>query len=225
MNKVFCLYQAAKGFLVFNLDYRLANDHVKVPDQIKDILCTLDWIGKNLGSYPADKTRIYMIGESAGAYLGSMALLISKTQRLQKLFYINDADIFINKLNVPEISAMAMISGFLDWPRLCLYGPLRSLILEKKYKKQPYYTELFLDKIPEIIVLPPIFLTTNADDPLKTMTLRFAELLKKNNHKHHFIYLKKSKKKKLGHVFNIFHLDWEESIMVNNEILAFFDIN
>jgi len=236
LNRVFCMHQAINGFLVFNLDYRLANDMVKLPNQIGDILCALNWIEGNMDSYPADALRVYMTGESAGAYLAAMAVLVSKSKRLQKLFGINNKvahnagahdaaahDVAASgfPMKVPAIKAIAMISGFLDWPGHFLYAPLRSIILEKRYKKKPYYNDLFLDRIPEIGDLPPIFLTTNANDPLKAMTLNFVELLKQKNHQHHLVYLPKNKTRKLGHVFNIFHLDWEESIIVNNEMLDF----
>ena len=260
LNRVFCMHMASKGFLVFNLDYRLvgkqtgnpsasSKTRIKLHHQIHDIRSALNWIERNIHSYPADNSRVYMTGESAGAYLAAMAVLVSKNERLQKLFYVKNAGVHDAaahnvdadnaaagaqdaaahnaadsgfSMKAPDIKTIAMISGFFDWPGHFLYGPLRSIILEKGYKKMAYYNDLFLDEIPEIVDLPPIFLTTNADDPLKAMTFSFAEFLKQKNHPHRFVYLPKIKGKKLGHVFNIFHLDWEESIYVNSKMLDFF---
>ena len=214
LNKIFCFYLAKKGFLICNLNYRIANNDIKVPDQIRDIICALDWIGSTIDSYPADKNKIYLAGESAGAYLAVMAALISKSHRLQQLFNINKPDIAIN--------ALAITCGFLEWTRRgILDSVLRSLILDKGYTKQQYYKDLILKNIPEIIDLPPVFLSSNGDDRLKDMTFNFVELLIKKNIEHRFVYLEKNKRKKLGHVFSIYYLEWEESRKINDEMLGF----
>ena len=221
LNKIFCFNLAKKGFLIYNLNYRLAKNEVKVPDQIRDIIYAMDWIGNNIDSFSFDKSdtcsidknKIYLSGESAGAYLAVMAVLISKSPRLQELFNINKMSI--------SIKALATISGFFEWPYRTMYAGLRSIILDKGFKKQQYYKDLIFKNIPEIEDLPPIFLTTNGNDMLKNMTFNFVELLKKNNLEHRFAYLEKRKKRKFGHVFNVFYLDWEESKMLNNGMLEF----
>jgi acetyl esterase/lipase len=110
MNKLFDFYLAKNGFIVFNVNYRLAFDDAKVPDQIQDVISALDWIDNNSDSYPVDKNKIYLIGESAGAYLATMAVVISKNQRLQNIFNIGKSNLKIN--------AMAIISGFMEWTRI-----------------------------------------------------------------------------------------------------------
>ena len=214
INKLFCYHLAKKGFLIVNLNYRLAKDGAKVTDQICDVVSALDWTGNNMNSYPADKSKIYLIGESAGGYLAVIAALISKSERLQSLFKINKPNISIN--------ALAVNCGFMDWSRGGIfYSGLRSLILYKGYKKQPYYKDLIFKNIPEIIDLPPVFLSSNGDDMLNDMTFIFVEILKKNNLEHSFIFLEKNKQKKLGHVFNIFYPDWEETQKLNDAMLEF----
>ena len=215
INKLFCYHLAKKGNLIFNLNYQLAKNDAKLPDQIRDIICALDWIGNNIDSYPADKNKIYLIGESAGGYLAVMAALISKSQRLQNLFNITA------KPNI-SINALAVSCGFMDWSRRgFLYSGLRSLILDKGYKKQPYYKNLIFKNIPEITALPPVFLSANGDDMLNDMTFKFIELLKKHNLEYHFVFLAKNKQRKLGHVFNIFYPDWEETRKLNDTMLDF----
>jgi acetyl esterase/lipase len=214
INKLFCYHLAKKGFLIFNLNYRLVKDGVKIPDQIRDIVAALDWAGNNLDSYPAVKNKIYLTGESAGGYLAVMAALISKSQRLQNLFNTNKPNI--------DITALAINCGFFDWTRSgVFYSGLKSMVLEKGYKKSKYYEDLILKNIPEIADLPPVFLAANADDMLNDMTFLFAELLKKNNIEHRFVFLEKNEQRKLGHVFNIFYPDWNETKKLNDEILEF----
>ena len=214
INKLYCYHLAKKGNLVFNLNYRLAKDGAKVTDQIYDVMSALGWIANNIDSYPANKNKVYLTGESAGGYFAIMAALISKSQRLQKLFNIEKPNI--------DFNALAVTCGFLDWTRKgFLYNALNSLILDKGYKKQAYYQDLIFKNIPEIKDLPPVFLSSNGDDMLNDMTFGFVEILKNNNVKHKFIFLEKNKQKKLGHVFNIFYPDWEETQTLNNAMLDF----
>jgi acetyl esterase/lipase len=214
MNKLFDYHLAKNGFILFNLNYRLAFNNKKIPCQIQDIINALNWIESNLDLYPIDKNKIYLIGESAGAYLATMAVLISRSERLQNIFNIGKSNLNIN--------AMAIINGFMDWTRSELqYWGMRSMILEKGYKKQEYYQNLILENIPEINNLPPLFVTTNGDDELNFMTIYFVNILVKNNMEHEFYYLEKNKQKKLGHIFNVLHLEWEESVSLNNAMLEY----
>ena len=199
---------------MFNLNYRLAFEDAKVPDQIQDIINALNWIESNLDTYPVDKKRIYLIGESAGAYLATMAVLISNSQRLQNIFNIGKSNL--------RISAMAIISGFMEWTRSEIkYWGMRSMMLEKGYKKHEYYQNLILENISEINSLPPLFVTTNEDDELDFMTLYFINILRKNDMNYKFYYLEKNKQRRLGHMFNILHPEWEESINLHNAMLEF----
>ena len=211
---MFGFHVAKNGFIVFNVNYRLAFNDAKVPGQIQDVISALNWIDNNLDSYPVDKNRIYLIGESAGAYLATMAVLISENQRLQNIFNIGKSNLKVN--------AMAIINGFMEWTRIEFkYWGMRSMILEKGYERQEYYQNLILGNIPEINSLPPLFVTTNWDDELEFMTLYFLNILEKNNMEHKFYYLEKNMQRKLGHSFNILHPEWEESINLNNAMLEY----
>ncbi|MDR2900127.1 MAG: alpha/beta hydrolase [Treponema sp.] len=213
-NKLFDFHLAKNGFIVFNLNYRLAFNDAKVPDQIQDIISALNWIEKNLERYPADKNKIYLIGESAGAYLAVMAMLISKSERMQNIFNIGKSNL--------NIKAMGLISSFMDWTRNEFkYGLMRSMILAKAYRKKEYYQNMILKNIPEINTLPPLFITSNADDELDFMTHSFVDILKERKADYHFHYLEKNETRTLGHVFNILHFDWEESSTLNNAMLEY----
>jgi acetyl esterase/lipase len=213
-NKLFDFHLAKNGFIVFNVNYRLALNDAKVPDQIHDIVSAFNWIEKNLGSYPADKNKIYVIGESAGAYLAVMSVLVSKNERLQKLFNSDKSNL--------DIKAMGLISGFMDWTRNEFkYWGLKSSILEKGYKSREYYHNMILENIPEINTLPPLFITSNEDDSLDFMTQKFVNIVEEKNVAHLFLYLKKDEQKTLGHIFNVLHLDWEESHQLNNAMLEY----
>lgn len=66
---------ARKGYVVFNIDYRLAPEH-PYPAAIQDSFLAWEWMLEHARSYGADTSRVLLGGESAGANL-SAALTIS----------------------------------------------------------------------------------------------------------------------------------------------------
>lgn len=215
INKLYGYHLAKRGFIVFNINYRLAFSDTKIPGQIQDVVAAINWIGDNIGSYPAEKGKVFITGESAGGVLATMVVLISKSERLQKLFNTK-------KINV-DIKALAIVCGMMNLEEDNIgYWGLRSMCLERGYKKQEYYQNLIFDKIPEMKDLPPTFLTTSDEDELRHMTLNFEKTLKKYDVECQIKYFEKRESKKLGHMFSILHPEYEESVELIDEMLDFF---
>ncbi len=64
------------GFEWFSIDYRLA-PAAKVQDQVDDVLSALAWAFQHADEYHADRKRIALLGESAGAYLVDYAAMVA----------------------------------------------------------------------------------------------------------------------------------------------------
>lgn len=77
LNKIYCEYIAARGFIVFNISYRLVPE-VTVEGQLNDCAAALRWINENLDRFPADREKIMLTGDSAGgqlaAYMGAVSV-------------------------------------------------------------------------------------------------------------------------------------------------------
>lgn len=71
-DRRFATYLAARGFVVFAIDYRHAPAW-QWPAQIEDVRAALAWIGEHGGEYDADTSRMALIGRSAGAQLAMVA--------------------------------------------------------------------------------------------------------------------------------------------------------
>lgn len=65
---IMALAFARRGFLVFNVNYRLAPTH-RYPAAIVDVCDAYAWMTKNAASYGGDLSRVVLAGESAGANL------------------------------------------------------------------------------------------------------------------------------------------------------------
>ena len=68
----FATYLAARGFVVFAIDYRHAPQW-PWPAQIEDVRVALGWIREHGGEYGADASRLALLGRSAGAHLAMVA--------------------------------------------------------------------------------------------------------------------------------------------------------
>lgn len=215
MNRAYGYRLAQRGFVVFNLNYRLALEDTKVPGQIQDIAAALGWIGEHLRAYPAQEGPICLLGESAGGALAIMAALIAKSARLRQLFHCPEIRL--------QIGAAAVNCGMmnLEDKRLGFWG-LRSMCLERGYQKQEYYQNLIFVNIPEMRGLPPVFLTTCDEDELREMTLQFGNTLREYHVPHEMKYFPKIEKHRLGHMFSVFYPDYPESAELMDAMLGFF---
>ena len=67
---------AAGGRVVFDVEYRLANDAQRFPAQLTDIKCAIGWVKSHAAQYHVDAERLALLGRSAG---GQLALLAAYT--------------------------------------------------------------------------------------------------------------------------------------------------
>ncbi|MEZ4667767.1 MAG: alpha/beta hydrolase [Anaerolineae bacterium] len=65
-------YLASLGYVVFDIQYRLSPQS-QWPAQLRDIHAAVRWVKSHAEAYQIDKTRIALLGRSAGAHLALMA--------------------------------------------------------------------------------------------------------------------------------------------------------
>ncbi len=64
---------AHQGFVVFDINYRLATKGTTFPAQLYDVEKAIDWVRAHAEEYGADGSRIALCGRSAGAQLAILA--------------------------------------------------------------------------------------------------------------------------------------------------------
>ncbi|MCZ2075299.1 MAG: alpha/beta hydrolase [Bryobacterales bacterium] len=79
----FCLPYLEKGFVVANVEYRLAKA-APAPAAVEDVLKAANWFRDNARRYNVDRDRIVVTGGSAGGHLALMVGMVPKSARLGK---------------------------------------------------------------------------------------------------------------------------------------------
>lgn len=116
LNKIYSEYLAARGFVVFNLSYRLVPE-VTVPEQLRDISLAIKKVSEIMDSFPCDRERIMLTGDSAGGQLAAFTAAISVNEKLRDHF--DTADYPISFSCVTLTSPVAFMNSSLPMGLYC----------------------------------------------------------------------------------------------------------
>ncbi|MDO5408966.1 MAG: alpha/beta hydrolase [Lachnospiraceae bacterium] len=210
-NRFFCAQLCKLGFVVFSIEYRLIPE-VTVFDQLGDITAAMDFVKYHSLIYGGDPLHIYMVGDSAGAYLITYAVAISNNPVLANASGVTPSGLHVN--------ALGLISGMFYTRRMDEIGLfLPKLLYGKSYRHSPFFPYTNPEH-PEIIKhLPPCFLVTSHDDHLHHYTADFAAALKRIDKRHRLIDYDKDNR--LTHAFSVFEPTMDKSLEVLEKMTGF----
>lgn len=210
---------ANAGFVVFNLNYRLAPRH-KFPAALEDVAEALRWVHDNAARFGGDASRLVLAGESAGANLvASLAIACASARPEPWARALYDAGVapkaVVAACGILHVSQATRLGGK---PHL---GPIvRSVLrlLPDSYVdlRRPW-AEGELDLLDPLRIfesnyrfsrpLPGFFLPVGTDDPLIDDTRRMADALANRGiahevryysgelHAFHFMFWRKAAKR------------------------------
>ncbi len=194
LNEYYCRALADRGFVVFNMSYRLVPD-VTVDEQLQDVAYALKWINENMSSYPCDTENIMLTGDSAGGMLSVYSEVLLQSPELREVFGVVDAGIDIDALVLTSPVAY-MKDGAISVYTKLLWGT--------DYKDRKTYNYMNLDEIIDYAQLPPTYLITSSGDSLAhDQTLKANELLQSKGVETVLRDYDKFEGKSLPHVFSI----------------------
>ena len=170
INHLFGNYMAQNGFVVFNLNYRLAYPEYTVFDQIEDIDSAVNWILANAEKYGGDANSMYIAGHSsAGVLAVTEAMLCNNTDMLRE---------YSLKERHYNYKGIILDCGLMHfYKRSIAYTGMRNMVFPKNYSKNEKYKYLIFENREEIKNLPKTVLITNKKDALKNMTYWFKKVL------------------------------------------------
>ncbi len=173
MDALFANCFAQRGFVVFNINYRLVYPKYNVFDQIEDVSKAVSWIVSNAEKYKGNINEMYLAGHSAGAVLAIVEGLLVSDKKMRDDF------------NVAELSyrykGIILDCGLMHFYKNNLaYWGMRKMVFPKNYQKNSKYKHLVFKENTKLKTLPKIVLLTNRKDELKEMTYYFKKILDDN---------------------------------------------
>lgn len=215
LNKIYCLTLAQKGYVVFNMSYRLYPE-VVVKDQLWDISNALIWIKEHLDDFPCDKENICVTGDSAGGMLAFFTAMLSQSSELRDIYEVEDAGIRFNAVGL-TCPVLFMDDGSVT-------SMYTKIMLGKNYKRELWGNYVNMDKVIPLGKVPPVFLVTASGDMLtRTQTRKGAALLKEKGLAYQLMDFEKYNGTDLPHVFPVLHPESEISNRAIDEMLRFFE--
>ncbi len=211
----FCRQLAKRGYLVFSLEYRLIPD-VRVYEQFDDVCAGMDCVGRKLVDFDVDFTRMYLVAESAGAYLAAYVAAMKKSKALQDAIGYEPTRMVFH--------AMGLISGMFYTTRNDSLGWFLSRSIYGKDERSLAMAKYTNPEHPEIIYnIPPCYLVTSKADMLERYTLDFAGELGNKGVEHYLRHM--GRDPKLIHAFPVLRPDLPESERVIDEIISWFKLH
>lgn len=209
----FCKQVAKRGFLVFSLEYRLVPD-VKVYEQFDDVCAGMDCVGRKLVDFNVDFRKIFVMGESAGAYLATYVAAMKKSKVLQEAIGYAPPKM--------TFKAMGLMSGMFYTTRDDKLGKFLADSFYGNDERSKAMAEYTNPEHPEIIYnIPPCYLITSKADMIERYTLDFAGELGNKGVEHKLRHM--GSDPKLIHAFPVLHPDWKESERVIDEMVEWFN--
>lgn len=209
-NRCFCAHLCEMGFVVFSLEYALVPE-VQVSRQLADVTAGMEAVKERLAAYHGDPEHVYMVGDSAGAYLIVYAVAMQKSPTLAK-----EAGAVPSAL---PVKALGLISGMFYTNKRDEIGIFLPSLLYGENRKNYH----ILGRTPEqkevIGVLPPCYLMTSHNDMLHRYTVWFAKGME--NQRKVYKLVDYPKNKKLTHAFSTFYPEWEESKRANKAMVKY----
>lgn len=210
-NWFFCAELCQLGFLVFAVEYQLVPE-VQVYQQFADVNSALDVVSNLIPLYGGDSNHLYMVGDSAGAYLAIYTAAMQRSSVLAETAGVKTGGL--------PIKALGLISGMFYTRKIDSIGLfLPKLLYGRDYKKHPFLPYINPEH-PEIVKnLPPSYLITSRNDHLRRYTTDFAKALKKQKVPYQLADYPANKK--LTHAFSVFEPQMEESREAIKEMADF----
>ena len=211
VNRLFCADMSKRGFVVFCLEYPLVPD-VDIFEVFRDLTAGINKVAEITAEYGADPSKLYLCGDSAGAYLCVYLAAMQNNSKMAEAAGVRPI--------TPKIRSLGLQSGMFYTRKFDQIGIfLPNMIYGKGWKKKAFRPYIDPENSELVRNLPPCFLVTGNGDFLQHYSRRFAIALKKNCVEYQLLDM--SAEKKLPHAFAAMLPETPEAEQANREMAVF----
>ena len=206
LERPYCRLLAHKGYLVFSLEYRLA-PKATIMQQFDDVCAGMDHVGKMLVDYDVDFSRVFLMADSAGAYLTAYVAALHDSEKLQNAIGYKPSRMVF--------AAVGFICGMFYTNKA-----LEEQVFGNRRDDKDFLKYMNIEH-PEIVNnLPPAFLLTSCGDTFNNFSIKFHKVLKKAGRVSKLLYLGDEE---LMHIFPITNPEHPRSLEATDKMLAWFE--
>lgn len=211
LNRFFCAQMCEMGFVVFCIEYPLVPDE-QIYQLFADVNGAMDEVDKLLDTFEGDREHVYLVGDSAGAYLITYVSAMQKSKEMAEAAGVRPSQL--------PIKALGLISGMFYTHRKDSIGIfLASWIYGKDWRNHPFRPYMNPEHPDIVRNLPPCFLVTAGGDNLRHYTIRYYKILCKNGVVCQLADFPKNKE--LKHAFSSMLPELKESQDTNKRMAEF----
>lgn len=232
LNKYYCMYLASKGFCVVGMSYRLA-PAVTLKEQVSDVVASMHAVCERAEELGADTSRVMLSGDSAGGHLASLVLCTMLSPELARVYEVKPPEMDVRCLvmshPVCEVHSVLRDKNCLPDKRHKVVQRVFDKILFGEHPHDaPVYEHSAFTEYAKGVTLPAVMLIGCERDVYARHSVYLSGLLaemKKQGKCSDFLFdyvRTEEESRKLRHVYNIVHYEWEESKRVNDLSLSVF---
>lgn len=209
-NLGFCADMAKRDFLTFAIEYPLVPE-ATVIEQLNAVSKAVDAIGRALESYNGDSEKVYLVGDSAGAFLAMYVAVLQRNPTIVKEIPVTPTK---TKIRALGLSSCMFYSTKMDEHGIFL---LANSFYGKGWRRKSFAPYINPEH-PEVVnSLPPCFLSTAAGDFLREYTIQYEKAMTAAGIVHELVDLPD----KLEHAYNALYPDLPGSHLVNTMMAEF----
>lgn len=219
VNRAYCARLAERGFVVANVDYR-NQPATDLRGQVQDLFAALRWLAGHARAERLDAANVFLTGDSAGAHLAALACCANGSPALQEAFGVEPVPL--------RVRALGLVNGVVEGtyrvepPNALLRVADRALLRtmcggDPHAAWRPYRSFV---RFMQDAAVPPTFVMTGLADPFYDQSAHLLRYLRARGVEVEDIVWPRDRR--LGHVFNITEVDWEESRRTNAAMCDFF---
>lgn len=180
---------ARAGFVVFNINYRLAPS-AKYRQHMEDAAAAINWAYENAGRFGGDPTRMALAGDSAGAWLVAWYAQAARDPSLLE-------GLKASTIPASALRAMLLIYGAFDWEEILgasrLTRPFVRLMVRAAFSDDP---EEYLRIARRYSItrnlepgFPPSMIVSGRTDPIHSVARTFALACEEKGVPHRDLFL------------------------------------
>ena len=193
INKQFCHALAKMGFVVVNLNYRTirVEDGGTFPNILTDVFLGYNWVEKHVGEYGGDLNNVFLIGDSAGAHIAGLSLVINSDEELSKELSMH------TDLNFRSFGWVCGVSDVETFRKLHIpvLNYIFKLFFGKEWRKSKYVHIATLRNDDLVKAFPPTFMNSAYADFMRKDVLSFEKVLEERVIEHELYYIDEEKLK------------------------------